>query len=100
MVKLNTELTSAALVQLAQTETNKFIVSANTRPRRTAAVPRMLCPTAARYPLRLVPVFLLHCPHLPGRTLPLLFFGKSRWQGPAPPGRIDCQVESGTGGDR
>jgi len=40
MVKLNTELKLAVLVQLAQTETNKFIVTASTRRHRTAPVPQ------------------------------------------------------------
>ena len=38
MVKLNTGLKLAALVQLAQTETNKFIATARTLPHRVAVL--------------------------------------------------------------
>jgi len=38
MVKLNTGLKLAALVQLAQTETNKFIATARSLPHRVAVL--------------------------------------------------------------
>jgi hypothetical protein len=40
MIKLNTELKLAALLQVTQTEINKFLARARTRLRRTAAVPK------------------------------------------------------------
>lgn len=40
MIKLNTELKLAALLQVTQTEISKFLARARTRLRRTAAVPR------------------------------------------------------------
>ena len=74
MVKLNTELGLAALLQLAQTETNKFIATARTLPHCTAAVPRMPCLTAARYRLRPVPVtFTVWLPPAWPNTCTLIF---------------------------
>jgi hypothetical protein len=97
MVKLNTELKLIALLQLAQMETNKFIATANTRPRRTAAVPMTPCSIAAMCPPKPGQAFLSAGLDRPDRKLALLFFHMSPWQGKVPPGRSDRRAQFSQG---